>query len=269
MEIKNLKKYLKIYFKFFRFGVLIGASYRTSFFLEVLIELGYQLALIMFFQVIYGNISSVAGWSYYEIMFLTGVTIVISEVMIGSVFIFNLYRLPKKIIKGDVDADLLKPLNSQFYLSLNLPYFASFISCFTGIYLVVISLINLHIQINFLNLTISLLILICGIVIYYSLSVILTSLVFKFLNADSLPRVAQAALDYFMERPHQIYFGVFKLIFYFLFPIIYITSVPSYVFLKGFELNYLVGAMFSAFIFLFLSNVVWKKMIRLYSSASS
>jgi ABC-2 type transport system permease protein len=269
MVINKIRKYIKIYLKLLRFGFILGATYRVSFLIEVLVELGYIFAFILFFQIVYGDLKSVVGWTYYEIMFLTGLTIVLSELMIGAVYVFNLYRLPRKIVLGDIDTVLLKPINSLFYLSLGLPYFASFVSAVTGIYLMWLSLIRLQLVINVMNLIFSIIILGCGLIIYYSLSILVASLSFKFLNAEMIPRIAQASTDYFMERPHQIYQGIFRVIFFFIFPVIYIVSVPSYTLLKKFEIQYLLGAVALATLFLFLANAFWNKMIKQYSSASS
>lgn len=151
MVINKLLKYIKIYFKLFKFGFILATAYRASFLIEILVELGYQIGFILFFVGVLMNVKSIGGWTYHEVMFLAGLSIVVSEVTLGAIYVFNLSRLPEKIKNGEIDTILLKPINSLFYLSLGLPYFASFVSCLTGIYVMWISVVNGHLVISFAN----------------------------------------------------------------------------------------------------------------------
>lgn len=267
--IKKTIKYLRIYLLLFKFGFILSTTYRLSFIVEILVELGYQVAFIFFFIVVLKNVQLIAGWSYYEILFFAGINIVASELILGSLFIFNLWNLPEKIKNGDIDTVLLKPINSMFYLSLGLPYFTSFVASFPGLVLIFYSLLNLHVNLSLTKFIISFFIFICGLIIAYSISIIFSSFSFKYISTSTFPRIAEKLIIGFKDKPHQVYQGFLKILFFFIFPVVFIASMPAYAALKDLEIKYLFMAFALSLVFFYIAYRLWNVMIKNYSSASS
>jgi ABC-2 type transport system permease protein len=267
--VKTIKKYLRIYGILFKFGLIRSTQFRANFFIEFFIEIGYQIVTLVFYTVVYSNIREVAGWSYYEVLFFTGMNIVAQEVAYGTFYIQNLRMLPRKIVDGDLDRTLLKPINSLFYISLSSSYFTSYISAIAGFVLMGMAAVKMHLSFNVVNTLVSMLIFICGMILWYSVIVILSALSFKFMNAESLPSLGQNAIGDFKARPHQIYTGLLGRVFTFVIPVIFITSLPAWTILRGVEMKYALLAPFLATLFLSGAILLWNKMIKLYSSASS
>lgn len=99
--------------------------------------------------------------------------------------------------------------------------------------------------------------------------VIGSSLAFKFLNAVMIPEISKNMVEYFMERPHTIYQGILKVLFFWIWPVVFIASVPTDVLLHKIEIKYIYLSLFFAVFLLFLTVKIWNRMIKLYSSASS
>lgn len=267
---KKLSRYIKLYFKFCRFNFIYITTYRVSFLIEMGVELFYFVALIILFNVLYGNIKSIAGWTYYEMLFLIGIETIMSELFVGLVFANNTNDLPYKIRMGAIDFALLKPLSSLFSLTISSPYLPSLFSCLPGFYLIYVSLTNLHIKIGLLNFAGGMILLAAGFIIGYSVMVIISSLTFLFVNANALPRLGMNAIINFTTRPHQVFRGlILKTIFYFIIPVVFVVSIPSSVFIRSFSLTYVLLGIFISMLFLYFANRVWYKMIKYYSSASS
>jgi ABC-2 type transport system permease protein len=269
MGIKTIKKYLKIYRVLLKYSLIQSTAYRASFFVEVLVELGYQIMFIIFFRVLFGHITEIAGWSYYEILFLAGLNVFFSEVLWGMVFVFGLSRLPEDIKNGSVDIALLKPLNPLFNLTLSKPYFTSLVAAPLGLYLMGYSAAQLHRAISITDIFFGTVIFCCGMVIAYSVSVILSSVSFRFLNIASFPQIIERTLDVYTRNPHTLYKGSLRIILFFIVPMVFVSSIPSSTILRGVEFQYVFLGLGLAAIFLCAAILTWNRMIRYYSSASS
>src|SRR3989344_2363344 len=267
--VKTLKKYLRIYRINIKYALMVDTAYRFSFFLELFVEFGYQAVLILFMQVIFSNIGAIAGWSYYEILFLTGLNIISSDIIVGAFGVYNLWALPERIKNGEIDFVLLKPVNSLFSLALSQPYLTSFISSFTGIILMVYSVNQMHLTLNFINILSGMLMLGIGAIIVFCIMCIFGSLSFVFLNASQLPRLPSSMAFQFKIYPHQIYQGIWNFVLYFILPVIFMGSIPAETMLKGLKFEYLLLGIVLIIVFIFLTFKIWNKMIKYYASASS
>ncbi len=268
MVIKKIKKYIKIYLLLVKYSLIEITTYRVSFLVELAVELGYQGVSILFLNIVYSNVQEIAGWNFYDIIFLAGIDIITGEILLGALSIFNLRTLPEKISSGSFDNILLKPLNCLFQASLGHPYVMSFISTISGVYLIYYALANSTLTLNISNLSIILFLLICGFMIGYAILVITASLSFRFINTSTFPTIGERILFY-KSNPHNIYHGTLKLIFFYIFPVVFISSIPASAVIDGINIKYILSSFCTAVIFLFLAIKFWNKMTKYYSSASS
>jgi ABC-2 type transport system permease protein len=269
MVIKTVGKYMRIYRTLLKFSFIQATAYPISFLIELLVEFGYQPIAIIFFKIMYSNVEEIAGWNYYEVLFLVGMIIVVAELFLGLVYIWNLREIPLKIRRGDVDLVLLQPINSMFNLTLGRPYFTSVFSTISGFYIMTYAFIQLGRPFSILNLLFGLLILAAGVVMCYSFGVILTSFAFKLQSAYALPYISERIFIYFAENPHHVYKGLFRILFFYIIPVVFVISIPSTTIMRGIEWNYVWQSIVLATIFLFVAIKTWNHMLKSYSSASS
>lgn len=269
MVARNVIKYLKVYRTLFKYSLIDATTYKVSFFIELFVELGYDTAFVIFFAVIFGNVHQIAGWSYNEILFLAGLNIVTSEWLLGLVMIFGLWQLPDNIKNGDVDIALLKPINSLFNLSLSKPYFTSIISVIPGFLLMFFAATRMHLGFNPFNILLGTVLVICGLIIGYSVFVIVASLSFRFTGASTLPRVGEKLIVDYKSNPLSAYQGALRAIMLFVVPAVFVSSVPASTILRGPDYPYVIWGIVLAAVFLTLAIKIWNTMINYYSSASS
>lgn len=269
MVLLVINKYIKIYLKLLKFAVIVATNYRASFFVEVLVELLYTLALLLFFRIIYFNLPNIAGWTLEEMLFLFGINIITSEAIVGGAYVFNLNRLPVRIKDGEVDFAFLKPISSLFNLSLGRPYISSFISIIPGFYLIGYSLQFLMSRISLSGVLAGTFVMLCGIVIYYSILVIIASFSFVLINTESLIKAGLWFVEDFKAFPHGIYRRILQPIFFYILPVVFISSIPASTVIKGIETKFILLAPILSLIFLLISIKVWNIMTRFYTSASS
>lgn len=268
--MKKTKKLFNIFLRYFKMDMMYDLSSRTSFVIMVGVEVFYVVASMIFFNVLYGNIKTLVGWSYYEMLLLVGFDTVMTELLIGFVFANGTNALPKRITTGYVDYFLLKPVPSYFLLNFVQPYFPSLVSTGFGFLLMGIALVHLSIPISFLTIVGTLVLAICGFAIGASIMIIIASLAFKFADAKTLPRIGMNAVIFFSDKPHHMFNTlILKFIFFITIPAVFLSSIPIYSLIHGVSPGFLVLALILAFIFVSISQKIWDRMIINYTSASS
>ena len=105
--------------------------------------------------------NEIAGWSYWQVMMLLGLNIVITEFVVGFYYVWGLRTLPSKIKDGQIDFNLIKPLNSLFQLSLGEPYLSSIFTMIPGFIVIMVAWNKLQLQVSMGQLFSSIFIIIC------------------------------------------------------------------------------------------------------------
>lgn len=270
MEIKRtVKKYLKLYGLFLKYAAISSMAYRVSFMLELFVNIGYQVVILVFFNVIYGNIDSIAGWSYNEILLFTGINMFAWEIILNFVTIFNLRVLPTRIKNGVVDFTLLKPINSMFSLSLAHPLIVGFFSSLSGLFLIIYALIQLDIVLTFDKIFFSLIIFVSSLIAIYGFLVTLSSLSFYFENTKTLPALGERFVYEFKQFPRQVYSGLIRFIVMFIIPAGFIASGTAEMIIREIDLSLVFFSVLMAVINLLVAIKMWNFMIKFYTSASS
>ena len=246
----------------------LETTYRMSFLLEIVVEVGYFIVTVVGMRVLFWNIKSVAGWGIYEIMVLYGLNMVFSEIILGMVFIFNLRKLPEKIADGELDLILIKPLNSQFVVSLWRPYFALVPSMLAGVIMMIFGFKLGNLVFNWFNLFPFIIIFGCGLVMAYSVGMMITTLSMWLIQATPLPMLAEEFL-FMAKQPFSIYGGVWKFVFLVILPLAFMVSFPTQVLLGELVWWWIPMALVLAVVFLKISNLFWNFALKSYSSASS
>lgn len=266
---KTLARYIRIYLTYLRITLQTAMQYRVSFFFELVIELGYLVWTLTFFYVVLANVTEIAGWSYYEVMVVVGIFTIFSETITGLFYVWNLRVLPEKIKDGTIDFPLLKPINSQFMLTASATYLSSFFTTIPGFLLIWYGINHLdYFTFSLVHTTFAVITFLCGVLIFYSIMVMVTSLAFFFTNAE---RLAHFVIDLYQfgQYPPTLYKGKVRLLFTFALPVVFVAGIPADTLLHGASAINVLSSLVVASVFFFASTIVWKRMIAYYSSASS
>jgi ABC-2 type transport system permease protein len=266
--VNNLIRHIKLYLKFAKFSMMIETEYRWSFFLEIMVELAFFTATLTGLAVLLSNVTTLAGWTRAELYVLYGVNMIFSELLLGTSFINSLRDLPDKIRRGDIDLVLVKPMNSLFAVSLTRPYFASLPSLLSGVFVASYGFYTGHLSFSPISLLSFLLLLGMGLIIGYSLGVIISSLTFWIAGATPLPRIAEQ-VTFQSKHPFDIYSGVWRTVFFWVIPTGLMVSFPSSALLGKSSGIVMLQSFVVAIVFLSLARLVWKRGLKVYDSASS
>lgn len=264
----NIVRYIKLWWKLMKFSATLEMEYRFSFLLEIFVECAFFFVSMVSLRVIYWNVTEIAGWHYNELLMLYGINMVFSEITLGLAFIYNLRELPTKIAQGNLDLILTKPINSQFAVSLWRPYFAMFPSLLSGVIIAVIGFRNTGIPFNPFALIPFFIVFGAGLVMAYSLGMIVSTLSMWFTNAQPLPMLAQQFI-FLSKHPYSVYSGTWKIIFLTIVPVGFMVSIPSSILLGKLQWWWMPSSVLLAGLFLYASHLVWNQALKTYSSASS
>ncbi|NOX59186.1 MAG: ABC transporter permease [Planctomycetes bacterium] len=266
-----LGRYARIFGCFARNGLVRELGFRVNFVFTVISEILWLGMMLVFVKVIFGYTKNVEGWSGDEYLFLLGTHFLISS-LFETFFFGNLQRVSHLIRTGDLDFVLLKPVSTQFLLSLERMDYAALANAPLGLFLCGYAFVQTGASLTAANVVMYALLVCSGVITLYSL-------MFMF-SATSVWLIRQTSASHFWfyltscsKYPAEIYKpmvrGVLWFVLTFIFPVLIVANLPASVMVRSFEPFLVVYAVVSAALLLMLSSLVFNWALRWYRSASS
>jgi len=267
LMVDNLKYYFKVIKLILKNSLIRDLTFKSNFFIRISTDLVWYVINILFFQIIYISSSGLGNWSIHEVTLFMGTMFIIDSLHM-SIFYFNIFAIPQYIRDGTLDNFLLKPINSKFFISIRQISFSSFFNIFFGIFFVCYSSIQLNLDITIINITLYTLLVINGVVIMYSLLFIGAILSIHFSMTEGL---MSAIFDLFQfgMKPEIIYNGILKLIITYIIPLLVIVNTPAKLLIDKISIYGVIWSFIASIGLYLFSNILWKKSLKKYSSATS
>ncbi len=264
-----MRRYLEIYGIMLRNSLIREMSFKANFVLWMLVELLWFLGQIVFFSIIFGSVNRIGDWSKWQVVLLVGTHQMIAQ-LFQAFFFVNLSNIPELVRTGKLDSLLVLPVDSQFAVSTKQFGLDSVVNAMLGAAVVIFSLVQLRVVPTPLEIGLYLIAIAFGIVIHYSIMLVLAAVSFWIVRAQGL------VYGYFnflniARYPDVIYPWFFRLVFSWFIPVIIVANIPARLLVKslGQPLE-LIGHLTLAAGFAFLvSRIFWRFALRHYSSASS
>lgn len=244
-----------------------SAAYRLNFWMICATNIAYFGVQLAFMSVIFQNTGAIGNWSKYEMFFYIGTYNILDALWVFGPF-FNLVGLPGIINSGDLDYYIVKPLNSQFLVSLRKMEISALMSLMAGIAIAGYSLAHMGRTLSVARLLLYAFTLLNAVLIEYSFFLILCCLSFWLIKADYAFELDGIA-HYFISRPADIYKGALKFILYFIIPYGIMMVMASKSAIKNITLPEYCVFLAVAWAFFGFSILFWKCSVKRYSSASS
>ena len=263
----NLRKYLKVYKNFLHTSLASELEYKTNIFIDLITAILSLIGSIFLLSIFFQNTSSIGGWEFEQALIIQGIYTILNGIT-NTWFNPNLTEIVKHIREGTLDFVLLKPIDSQFFVSLKKITPSGFLEIILGICLLLYC-----IRINQINLTLSFLTLclmtiICSICILYSLWFFISTTTIWFVKTWNATEVLRSFL-YIGRFPLGSFSLSLRIFFSVVIPIAFITTIPSEVFLGLSELWKIFLEIIVAILFLITSRKFWLFALKSYTSASS
>lgn len=263
-----MKRYFRLYLKFLEQYTKTLIEYRADFILGLIGFLFVQSVGVIFITLIFNAIPSLSGWSFYEILFIYGFAQIprgIDHVFTDQLWIFSW----QTIVEGKFDKYLVRPLNPLFQVIVEKFQPDGFGEIIIGTILLLISWINLKLDISIGKLLALIIVIFFASLIYTAIKLAITSIAFWVKFAQSyLFMVYQ--LSTFVKYPITIYPVWIKGILTFIIPFAFTGYYPSAYFLgkEGFFNGIILTCVVSV-ISLITSYRIWLIGMKRYESSGS
>lgn len=260
-----MRRYLRILGLFWSAAIAAEMEYRVNFLLATLSSLGNLMGSLFALSLFYSRGYSFAGWRWEAALIVLGIFTLLQGY--SATFLSpNLNRIVRHVQEGTLDFVLLKPIQSQFWLSAHtlspwgLPdlIFGGVLIGYAG------SKLNIPIT-NYLT---SFIPLVFGFIILYSLWFMLGSTSIWFVKIYNVTEVLRGLLEA-GRYPMVAYPVAFRFFFTFIVPVAFLTTVPAEVILGQIQVPWLIMSAILAIFLLIASILFWRFALRFYTSASS
>src|SRR5262245_41224963 len=131
------RRYLRVYLACWRNCLARELEFRTSFALSAGSTMLWALFSMLLAGLIFSNVRQVAGWDLDRMFILTG-TFLLVEGLSAALFHRNMQRLSELVNKGELDFVLIRPISSQFLVSVRYVDFGDLPTAVVGIAYIVI-----------------------------------------------------------------------------------------------------------------------------------
>lgn len=275
-----MSAYFRVLQSFLRNSLVREMTFRGNFLITVVTRAFWFVSQIALFEIIFrslGQGGDINSWQREE-YFLFMATGMLVNALVESFFMPNCANFSELIRTGNLDFALLKPIDTQFLISFEKIDLAMLNQVLLATGLLTYAGIQLELQVTVLRVIAYLLLIGCGVTLFYSLMIILAS------TSVWMGR-NQGLYDFwfyitvFARYPRSIYSGsplgeLIRASFSFIIPILLVVTVPARVLLDkvsdpGWSASLIIVLMLAASVFLFLSRWTFQRALLSYRSASS
>ncbi|NMC20814.1 MAG: ABC transporter permease [Thermogutta sp.] len=226
-----------VFLTFARNSLIRDMTFRANFLLELASSLSWVFMNLGFYLLIFSYTPSIGagtGWGKWEFFAFVGTGLIINS-LTGMFFMTNGEEFGEMIRTGTLDFALLKPIDTQFLVSLQRVEWSGVGNLLVGIALVLVSATYLKAPLGVLPAALYGLFVLCGVVILYSL-------LFSFAAMSVWLGRNTSLLDFwfyivsFSRYPMEIYQGPLgrpiRRFFSFVLPVLVAVNVPARVLVR-------------------------------------
>tara|TARA_Y100001968_G_scaffold299075_1_gene309429 strand:+ start:18 stop:806 length:789 start_codon:yes stop_codon:yes gene_type:complete len=262
-----MKRYLITLKKFFSTSFAIQLEYQLNFIIEIIAMAGTLLGSVFILSLFFSDGRQLGNWSWESALIVQGVYTLLDGIT-NTWLRPNLTEIVNYVREGTLDFVLIKPIDSQYWLSLRTLSPAGIPEIILGLSIIIWASLKIGTVYNFSNIFFSIIMLLVSIVILYSLWFLIASTSIWFVKTWNATEVLRAMLSS-GRFPSSAYPLKLQLFFTFILPITFLTTVPAETILgKSHNQMYILGISLSLIFFL-STRLFWKFALRHYTSASS
>jgi ABC-2 type transport system permease protein len=260
-------RYLRLFWTFFRVGVLGELAYRANFFIQLfesVLELGTAVAGL---AVIFSYTTTLGGWTPDQVLALVGVFFLVG----GSIRLViqpSLEQLIESVRDGTLDFTLVKPEDAQLLSSIQRVEIWKLTDVGLGIAVLAVALVRLGTRVGLLHAAGFAASLVAGGIIVYSFWMILATSAFWLVRVENILMVFQSMYEA-GRWPVSIYPAWLRFGLTFIVPVAFAVTVPAQALAGRLTWQLLAGGWVFAAALFTAARLFWKAGLRRYAGASS
>jgi len=230
---ENVKYFLKSSYYNFLGQTQYKVNTAISFF-SVLLDI---LGNIFTYYLIFYKFSTIAGYSIYQVIFMY--SIFLCGHGLNLVFSRNLWNFSNYLISGELDKLCVRPRNILLQLLCTSFSINALLYLAGGIFVLVRALDGMTFIYNILTIITLIIIIISAAVIELAITIFFVSFSFWFIKVSAMIYFNVEVLNEFLAYPLDVYNGVLRIIFTFIYPIAFISYYPTLYFFNSSNSNLL------------------------------
>lgn len=260
--------YLKIWLASARYSITRTLMFRGDFFVWSLVELFWMGVNILTPSVIYLHTDSIAGWSKYEMILLVGTSMLIQRFLMGF-FWSSIFEMGRNVRTGTFDFFLAQPGNVMFMATTRKLDPDGLINSVIAAAVVIYAARQLGLQPTALDIALYALLVLCGLVIHYSILVLSISAVFWLTSVQNVEGTYFSVTE-FSRLPREAFKGIVSnILFVWVLPVVVVSNAPARIILHGFDARWALWLVGLAVAWFIVAVIVFHRGLRRYASASS
>lgn len=268
MNLSGIKTFLRYYNCVNKAKLMEMMEYRVDLIMITLSAYGYNIAALLFLEVIFINIDSLAGWAKHEVLFFYGTSELIWYIY-WTFFSYTDDRFIGLIQKGDLDIFLLKPVNAlASIVTRSFALFEEIPPILLALGIIVYSGVKLGVVLDYRILIYAFLV-ICSVMIGLAVRATISILSFWFTDTDEIRRFYVNVNDSITYAPLDVFPKALQSLFRTIIPMGLLSYVPTTFLIKGVSTSMLINFFLVLAVSSFLMLYLWKRGLKIYSSASS
>lgn len=260
-----MKRYWKTLKLFLSTALAAELEYRVNFLIATFTSLGNLAGSLFSLSLFYQTGYTFEGWNWEEALIVLGLFTLLQG--FSTTFLApNLNQIVKQVQQGTLDFVLLKPIDSQFWLSLRTVSPWGIPDIAFGCILIGYAGNKLGIPLSAYGL--GLIPIGFGFMSLYSLWFMLGATSIWFVKIYNVTEVLRGLLEA-GRYPMAAYPVAYRFFFTFVVPVAFLTTVPAEALLDRIQLSWIVSAAVLAIVLFTVSRSFWQFALRFYTSASS
>jgi len=230
--VRPRPSYLRVLLTFARNSLVREMTFRANFLLETISSLSWVLMNLGFYVLIFEYTPMIghhSGWGKYEFFVFLSTTLLVNS-LVQALFMTNADEFSELIRNGSLDFALLKPIDTQFLVSLQRIDWSALANFFFGLCLLGFSLAHLGYRPGLAQIVLYPVYILCGVAILYALMITLSA-TSVWLGRNQTLYDFWFYITNFARYPMEIYTGRFgdplRWVFTFLIPVLIVVNVPA------------------------------------------
>ncbi len=260
-------RYLRLWRRFVVLAFAREAEYRVNFLVGVGEGMAQLALAVLTFAILYRFTDQVGGWSLAQVLLLVGIYRMVDG-LISLQIAPNLLAITGYIRSGEMDLLLLRPVSSQFLVSLRLLALPEVVNILIGLGLVLYAGHLTGLQWSLAGIAGAVIFGLCGLILLYSLWFFIVTFAFWLVQVDNLDTLFYSLFET-ARYPLSFFKGGVRTLLTFVVPVAFATTFPTQALLGTADQRLLLVGVGLAGLALLGTHRFWNYAVRHYSSASS
>jgi len=260
-------RYLRLWRQFVITAFMREAEYRMNFVIGVGEGLAQLALAVISFLLLYRFTDQVAGWTQAEVLILVGVYRIV-EGLINLQIAPNMRAISGYIRNGEMDFMLLRPVSSQFLVSLRTLELPEGVNVLIGLLLLIYAGGAAGVRWSAGSVLAAGAFGLCGVLMLYALWLFMVTFAFWLVQIENLDVIFYSLFET-ARYPVTFFNDLLRALLTFAFPVAFATTFPAQALRGQADLRLLPVGFVLAAALLFGTHLFWNFAVRHYSSASS